>query len=137
MTLQEDKHTDQIHTEISLPVLTLPLTELGDFAHDPGCMRGVYVDEVEPGTLIVVRTKRSCYRLMIADDHRATVMGGSVFPEPAEVRIVGSTLGGSIIKSGWIGVGMRLELSSGLTRITTSRVKFLSIERVPSATPAS
>src|SRR5262245_47040707 len=136
MTL-EDNHTDPVNTEISLPVLALPLTELDDFAHDPGCMRGVYIGDVEPGTMIVVRTRRSCYRFMMDENHRATVIGGAVFPEPAEVRIVGSTLGGSIIKSGWIGVGMRLELVSGLTQITTSRVKFVSVEKVPSATPVS
>ncbi|HEY1304426.1 MAG TPA: hypothetical protein VGF24_12785 [Vicinamibacterales bacterium] len=136
MTLP-DQHTDALHTEFSLPLLARPLGDLGDFALEPGCTRGVYVDDVDPGTLIVVHTRRSCYRFLVTHDHCATAIGGSVFPEPTEVRIVGSTVGGSIIKAGWIGVGLRLELSSGLTRITTSCVRFLSLEKAPSASPAS
>lgn len=136
MTLQ-DQHADAVHTEFSLPLLARPLGDLGDFALEPGCTQGVHLDDVDPGTLIVVHTKRSCYRFLVTHDHRATAIGGSVFPEPTDVRIVGATLGGCIIKAGWIGVGLRLELSSGLTRITTSCVRFLSLEKVPSATPAS
>ena len=43
-------------------------------------------------------------------------------------KLQGATLGGSVIKSGWIGMGLRLELAVGSKRITTSPVKFLAIE---------
>jgi hypothetical protein len=61
------------------------------------------------------------------------VIGGKLFTESTDVRIDGSTAGGTVIKAGWIGVGLRMELTTGLRRVTTSCVKFLAVERVPVA----
>lgn len=47
--------------------------------------------------------------------------------EPVEVRVSGSTLGGAVVKMGWIGVGMCLEMLAGNRRITTSTVQSLYI----------
>jgi hypothetical protein len=41
------------------------------------------------------------------------------------------------VKHGWILAGLRLELSIGLKRVTTSPVQSVSIERAPSAVPAA
>jgi hypothetical protein len=59
------------------------------------------------------------------------VTGGRLFPESTEVRLEGSTAGGSVLKIGWIGTGLRLEMSMGRQRITTSRVESVIIENVP------
>jgi hypothetical protein len=105
------------------------LGTLGDFSAEPGCERGIDVDELEPGTHLVVRTTRSCYRFDMLDRERhAQVVGGTMFPEPSEVRIDGSTSGGTVIKTGWVGVGMRLEFSFEGKRVTTSPVQSVSIE---------
>lgn len=112
---------------------------LEEFVDEPGCEQGVMVDQLEPGTKLVVGTKHSCYRLVITDAaaRRAIVTGGKVFPESTEVRIQGSTGGGSVIKSGWIGVGLCLEMSTSSKRITTSPVKILAVDRVPSDAPVA
>lgn len=110
-----------------------PIGGLDEFAIETGCTSGVTLEELEPGTRVVVGTRHSCYRLTINDGlrGRVTVVGGTVFPEPADVRVDGATAGGSVIKAGWIGVGLRMEMSVGMKRITTSTVKFLAIETPP------
>jgi hypothetical protein len=63
---------------------------------------------------------------------RALVTGGASFPEPTEVRLAGATAGGSMLKTGWIGIGLKLEMSVGRRRITTSRVVSVAVLSVPS-----
>jgi hypothetical protein len=108
-----------------------PVGTLDEFALGSGCENGVTLSDVEPGTRLTVITRNSTYRLDVIDgaEGRVVVVGGSVFPEHTEVRVEGATDGGSVIKSGWIGVGLRLELISGLRRITTSRVKAVDSDR--------
>jgi len=86
---------------------------------------GVSVDSLEPGEILTVQTRNTRYDFTIVDPAKriATVQGGSVFPEPTEVVIKGSTAGGCAIKLGWIGVGLFLEMIAGPRRITTSRVQ--------------
>ena len=109
-----------------------PFGTLDQFALDPGCTRGVAIDSLEPGTSVIVGTSHSCYRFLIIDPQRrrATVTGGAMFADPTEVRIDGATAGGTVIKAGWIGVGMRMELTAGLKRVTTSGVKLLAVDKV-------
>ena len=106
-----------------------PVGTLDEFAVDSGCENGVTLNELEPGTRITVVTKHSTYRFDLIDgaEGRATVTGGSVFPEPTDVYVEGATAGGTVIKSGWIGVGLRLELTSGMRRITTSPVRAIDL----------
>jgi hypothetical protein len=112
-----------------------PFGTLEEFGLDPGCTRGVAIDSLEPGTNVIVGTSHSCYRFVIKDpEHRrATVTGGKMFENPTEVRIDGATTGGSVIKSGWIGIGMKMELTAGLKRVTTSWVKFLAVDKARAA----
>jgi hypothetical protein len=102
---------------------------LDGFVHQPGCSDGVAFQSLELGTVVTVRTKHSCYRLVVLDgpQRRALVSGGALFPERTEVRIDGATAGGSAIKTGWIGVGLRLEMSRDSQRITTSVVQSLTV----------
>jgi hypothetical protein len=96
------------------------------------------LDGLAAGTPIVVSTRHSSYRFVVVDaaQRQATVVGGKMFPEQTEVRIEGATTGASVIKPGWIVVGLRLELSMGLKRITTSSVKSVAVEseNVPTVT---
>jgi hypothetical protein len=116
-----------------------PIGTLDELARDWGFDNGVTLSDLEPGTRITVVTKNSTYRLDVLDgaDGRATVVGGTVFPEHTEVRVEGATGGGSAIKSGWIAVGLRLELTNGMRRITTSRVKAVEIDRPLASAPAA
>jgi len=62
---------------------------------------------------------------------RVLVTGGRLFPVPTEMRLEGATAGGSVLKIGWIGTALRLEMSIGRQRITTSRIRSVAIESVP------
>jgi hypothetical protein len=101
---------------------------LEDFAVE-GDQGGIAIDSLAPGSVIEVTTRNTQYRLTLLDtEGHALITGGSLFPRPTEVRIEGATAGGSALKLGWIGVGLRLELSLGGRLITTSAVK--SVEPV-------
>ena len=106
---------------------------LDGFALEPGCVEGVALQSLEAGTVLEVITRHSHYRLVILDPARNSVLvtGGRLFPESSEVRCEGATAGGSVLKAGWIGVGLRLEMSIGRQTITTSRVQSVTIESVP------
>jgi hypothetical protein len=104
-----------------------------DLAMKSGVGGGVMINALDIGSVLTVWTKHSCYRFVIVDPSArlARVTGGSLFPEPTDVRIEGATVGGSMIKAGWVGVGLRIEFMAGTRQITTSRVKFLSVDDAP------
>ena len=106
---------------------------LDGFAFEPGCIEGVALQSLEAGTVLSVITRHSAYRVVVLDParQRMLVTGGRLFTESTEVRCEGATAGGSLLKAGWIGVGLRLEMSIGRQRITTSRVQSVTIESVP------
>jgi hypothetical protein len=90
----------------------------------------VAFQSLEPGTVVAVTTRHTRYCLFVLDPtrHLVVVTGGSLFPEGTPVRVEGATAGGSALKVGWIGVGLRLEMSQGQQRITTSRVVSIVID---------
>jgi hypothetical protein len=90
---------------------------------------GVDVRTLPPGTEVVVDTSNSHYRFVMLDGGglRAVVRGGLRFDDCAEVRIAGSTYGGSLLRIGWIAPGLFLELAVGGKRLGTSRVRSVSI----------
>jgi hypothetical protein len=107
---------------------------LSEFAQQPGCFEGLSLSTLAAGTIISINTRRSQYRVVLIDPRqgRALVTGAVWFPEPTEVRLVGATAGGSMLKTGWIGIGLKLEMSVGRQRITTSRVRSVTVLSVPS-----
>ena len=96
---------------------------------------GINIRELEPLTTLVVRTCNSIYRLVISHDTSVIVQGGQFFPDAVSGRLDGSGLGGSVIRIGWIGIGLRMEIFARDQRIITSPVRDISIERHASATP--
>ncbi len=111
---------------------------LDGFVLQPGCVEGVALQSLEAGTALEVHTRHSLYRVVVLDPAQQIVLvtGGSLFPEATEVCLEGATAGGSALKIGWIGVGLKLEISMGLRRITPSRVRSVTIENVPPRRPA-
>jgi hypothetical protein len=106
---------------------------LHGFALDDGCDEGLSTRELQCGTTLVIRTRNSEYRLVVLDgpSHKVLARGGLQLPEPTEAYLQGSSAGGSFVKIGWIGVGLRLEFIVGQQRIVTSRVQSIAIENVP------
>src|SRR5262245_42555755 len=111
---------------VDSPLATRPEESASEPLEGPGLM----LESLNPGTRIVVATKHSCYRFVVIDgaEKRASVTGGKMFPESTEVRIEGATTGNNVIKPGRSVAGLRMELSRGLRRITTSPVQSLSVE---------
>jgi hypothetical protein len=84
----------------------------------------VALETLEPGTVLDVTTWNTRYRLIVLDgEGRAVITGGTRFQTPTEVCVEGSTAGGREFQSGWIGVGLRLEMSLGPRTITTSPIQ--------------
>ena len=95
------------------------------FATDVFGGEGFHIKTLDPGTTLTIRTRQSEYRLTVLDGERQEVLvrGGLWFPETELGYLAGSTAGGSALKMGWLGVGLRMELSTGHGRITTSQVR--------------
>src|SRR4030095_1455792 len=116
-------------------LLESPPQQLDAFVYESGCSEGIDFRTLDVGAVVNVDTKYSHYRLVVlgAERRRALVTGGRLFSESTEVRIEGATAGGSAIRPGWIGVGLRLEMSNGSTRITTSVVQSVTVDPPPAS----
>jgi hypothetical protein len=89
---------------------------------------GVSLRDLEPLTTLLVRTCNSLYRIVVSQHHSVFVQGGQFFPEMTDARLDGSSFGGSFLKVGWIGVGLRMEFWDGSQRIVTSPVRAIDCE---------
>jgi hypothetical protein len=91
---------------------------------------GIAVESLSPGTSLAIRTRYSDYRVTVLDGQRRKVMvqGGHACPENTLASFAGSTAGGSALKIGWLGVGLRMEFWIGRRQISTSRVQSITIE---------
>jgi hypothetical protein len=94
---------------------------------------GIDVRKLPAESEVVVDTSNSHYRFVMLDDHgsRALVRGGRYFDDEAEARVEGSTLGATLLRLGWIGVGLSMELSVQGKRLSTSRVRSITISTAP------
>jgi hypothetical protein len=106
---------------------------LDGFAFQLGDADGVDVRELAAGAIVTVRTRNSWYRLVMVEPvtQRVLVSGGDWFREPTDAQLVGSTGGGSMLKPGWVGVGVRMELRHRNQPITTSVVDAVTLEWSP------
>ena len=102
-----------------------------DVARQRDRVRGMDLCSFPAGTVVVVDTRHSRYRFVMLDDggRNALVEGGPYFPEETTAQVEGSTLGGSLLKIGWIGLGWSVELSLGGRRIITSQVCAISVPK--------
>lgn len=90
---------------------------------------GVSLNELACGAQVRVQTQNSTYQVLICDPfrRRAVILGGRFFQVPTSASVSGSTFGGSLLKHGWIGLGMRLEVQCCGTTIMTSPVQDIGI----------
>jgi len=108
-----------------------PVSESADRARRSDGITGIDLRSLPAGTAVVVDTRHSRYRFVMLDGNglNALVDGGHYFPQETIARVEGSTLGGSLLKIGWIGLGLFVELSFGGKRIITSRVRSISVPK--------
>ena len=93
---------------------------------------GVHLRDLLPGTVLEVRTQNRAYTILYQGWDQALISGHPVFcPQPVPVTIHGSTWGGSMLKTRYIGRGMRLEFGSAQSEpIRTSII--LEVRSLPS-----
>jgi hypothetical protein len=109
---------------------------LNGFMEDVANTDGILVRDIEPLATLLARTENSVYGIvpLEADSSRILIHGGRFFPEPTEVRFAGSGFGGSFLKVGWVGLGLRMEILWDGQRIITSRVRGIQVQRPTSVT---
>ncbi len=85
---------------------------------------GVYLESLPEGAVLEMQTKNHQYRILNEGRGHVLISGHPAFcPRPLRARINGSTWGGSMLKMGFIGRGMRLEFVPVRGKvITTSRI---------------
>jgi len=69
---------------------------------------GFAIDSLEAGTTLTVQTVNSEYRFVVLDGGGCrVVVAGGAFPHAVSAFVQGSSAGGSLLKTRWIGVGLR------------------------------
>ena len=84
---------------------------------------GLALRQLEPLTELVVQTRNTRYRIVVSRDADIVIQGGAFFPDPTRAHVEGSSLGGNLLKVGWIGVGLRMEIVADGRRIVTTAVR--------------
>ena len=84
---------------------------------------GLALRQLEPLTELMVQTRNTCYRIVVSHDADVVIQGGSFFPDPTRAHVEGASLGGNLLKVGWIGVGLRMEVVADGRRIVTTAVR--------------
>ena len=94
---------------------------------------GVHLRDLLPGSVVSVQTLNRVYRMVILDDETALISGHPEFcPDPTEVRIHGSTWGGSMLRTKYLGRGMHLEFQHPVhATIVTSRILDIRADEPP------
>ena len=120
-----ERNEKTVHTSIPRYCSLDGFTELST------SVEGVALPKLAAFDMICVRTLNSDYRIFLLDPQagRALVQGGRFFLEPVEATLSGSTFGGCMLKMGWIGIGLRMEICANGQRIVTSPVQSLRVER--------
>src|SRR5262245_55868559 len=93
---------------------------------------GVMLMTLEACDMIQARTRNSVYEIFLLEPKsgRALVRGGKRFAEPVEATVSGSTFGGCMIKIGWLGVGLRMEIYENGHRKITTPIQSLRVRRI-------
>src|SRR5712692_1194879 len=96
------------------PQLFIPHPHLSDEINRNICQSeiegGVFLYHLPPGALLEVETQNRHYLLENRGNGKALIAGHPEFcPRPVLVDVHGSTWGGSMLKMGFVGRGMRLE----------------------------
>jgi len=89
---------------------------------------GVHLQRLSPMTTLLVWTRNSLYRIVVTTGCDVYVQGGPFFREPTPAHVDGASFGGALLKAGWIGVGLLMEISVGHKRIVTSPVRAIVAE---------
>lgn len=93
------------------------------------CVDGVELGRLEPMTALLVWTWNSLYRVVVGERSEVLIQGGSFCPEPTQAHVDGASAGGSLVKTGWIGVGLLMVFQVSGKRIVTTPIIAIATER--------
>ena len=116
-------------TQVPEPRLFCPHPNLADEINDAIVRSeiegGVYLDSLPEGANLEVQTENRSYHIVNRGGGQALISGHPQFcPKPVLVGIHGSTWGGSMLKVGFLGRGMRMEFGhTPYGVIVTSRIR--------------
>jgi hypothetical protein len=116
-------------TKVPEPDLFRPHPNLADEVNDAICSSeiegGVFLETLPLGANLEVRTENRSYHIVHKGCGKALISGHPEFcPHPVLVGLHGSTWGGSMLKVGYLGRGMRMEFGhQPYGVITTSRIR--------------
>ena len=122
--MRHSETSPAIHN-VEMPGLT---PSLGHVESDPN-RRSVALPLLLPGTLVILHTRNTCYRLVVIDgsERRVQISGGKLFPENTDVEVIGA-IDDEGVKVGWIVQGFQLELLSERGPVLTSSVESVDVE---------
>jgi hypothetical protein len=113
------------------PVTETSVRTLDRLTQDAHAIDGIWVDGLEPGDFIVVRTRNSVYALVVLGDGRYRVTGGwfeATGANGSDVRVAGCTWGGAAIHTKLVAAaGMFLEFDNG---VRTTRIRDVRLFRI-------
>ena len=93
---------------------------------------GIALRGFEPLTSLIVETRNTRYHIIVTRSDEIIIQGGSFFPDPTPAHLKGASLGSSLLRLGWIGLGLRMEIRANGQRIVTTPVR--TIKRADSET---
>jgi len=99
---------------------------LAGFTQAVATTHGVHLRDLAPMTTLHVHTRNSLYRIIVSAGDAVLVEGGEFFPNLTPAHFSGASVGGSFLKVGWIGIGLRMEILVEGRRIVTSPVRDIS-----------
>ena len=87
---------------------------------------GLSLHALQPLTALFVETRNTRYHIIVSSGDEIVIQGGAFFPDPTPARLDGASLGSSLLKAGWIGIGLRMEIRAGGQRIVTTTVRSIA-----------
>ncbi len=104
---------------------------LDGFTEMSSSFDGIAIRSLGQFDTVCAKTLNSDYYIFLLEPEtgKALVQGGRFFVQPSEATVSGSTFGGCMLKMGWLGIGLRIEICFDGKRIVTSPVRTLMIEK--------
>jgi hypothetical protein len=88
---------------------------------------GVYLDQLQPLTVLHVWTRNSHYRAVVTERGDVSMQGGAYLPDATSAHV--TSVDGDVLKAGWIGVDLYMVIDAEGRRIVTSPVRMICMER--------
>jgi hypothetical protein len=89
---------------------------------------GVDLHQLPPFTALLVWTRNSSYHIVVMEGCNICVQGGTSFPEATPAYLDGARIGASLLKVGWIAVGLSMEIRAAGKCVVTSPVRAITTD---------